>query len=110
MEQVLRDLIDNAIRFSPSGGAVTVELVQVGEMAEARVRDEGIGIGEKDREHVFEYLYRAPEAESRNLTGLGLGLFVSQAIIERLGGRLWLEAAPPKPQKGSEFRFTLPLA
>ena len=73
------------------------------------VQDQGIGIAEADREHLFDYLSRTHESERRNLSGLGLGLFVSRHLADSLGGRLWLEASSTTPPSGSTFAFTLPL-
>jgi signal transduction histidine kinase len=110
VEQVLRDLLDNAARHSPNGGAITLAMRREDRMALVSVRDTGIGVAADDRERIFEYLYRAAESQRRNLSGLGLGLFVSRHLVERMGGRLWLEASSTTPPAGSEFRFTLPLA
>jgi signal transduction histidine kinase len=111
--QIVRDLLDNATRFSPTGGPVEVRLGRAGDEALLAVRDHGIGIPPEDRERIYEYLYRVPAAERRNLSGLGLGLFVSGVIAQRLGGRLWLEwshTGEPGEDGGSEFRLALPLA
>jgi len=108
LAQVIRDLLDNAIRYSPEGGVVVLRLAAEDGMATLSVRDQGIGVAPADRERIFEYLYRAPETERRNLSGVGLGLFISRAIAERLGGRLWL-AASDTTGGGSEFRLALPL-
>jgi signal transduction histidine kinase len=107
--QIVRDLLDNATRYSPSGGPVSIELRRDGEMALLSVRDAGIGISSGEHERIFEYLHRAPEAEDRHLAGLGLGLFVSRGIAERLGGHLWLQETRTGPDSGSEFRLALPL-
>lgn len=107
VEQVVRDLLDNAIRYSPEGGQVSVSVSQLGDLGRVCVHDEGLGVSDEEREHIFEVFYRGPSARYRNLSGLGLGLFVSRAIIERQGGRLWL--ASSEPSRGSEFCFELPL-
>ena len=108
LAQVIRDLLENAIRFSPEGGVVVLRLAEVDGMATLSVRDQGVGVAPADHERIFEYLYRAPDAERRNLSGVGLGLYVSRAIAERLGGRLWLVASDTNGG-GSEFRLALPL-
>ena len=110
VEQVLRELLDNAARHSPNGGAIILAMRREDGMALVSVHDTGIGIAADDRERIFEYLYRAAASERRNLSGLGLGLFVSQYLVERMGGRLWLEASSTTPPTGSDFRFTLPLS
>ena len=109
VEQVLRDLLDNAVRHSPAGSTVVVRMTHDAHSARVSVRDQGIGIAEPDRERLFTYLYRTADSERRNLAGLGLGLFVSRYLIERMGGRLWLEASCTTDPSGSEFAFTLPL-
>ena len=109
VEQILRDLLDNAARHSPNGSTIVVELSHDAGAATVSVRDQGIGIAEADREHLFEYLAHTSESERRNLSGLGLGLFVSRHLAESLGGRLWLEASTTTPPTGSTFAFTLPL-
>src|SRR5258707_5333323 len=88
VEQILRDLLDNAIRYSPQGQPVRIRLSRAGGMARVSVRDEGVGIEERDQPHIFDYLYRAAGAEQRNLSGLGLGLFICRYLAERMGGRL----------------------
>ena len=109
VEQVLRDLIDNAARHMPKGGLVAVTLSRQGDQALFKVRDQGIGVPEGERERIFEYVYRSSLSESKNLSGLGLGLYVSRHLIERFGGELWLEATSTTEPTGSDFRFTLPL-
>lgn len=108
VEQVIRDLVDNAIRFSPNGGVVTVRLTRADNVARLCVEDEGVGVDAEDRERIFEPFYRSATAQRRNLSGLGLGLFVSRTIAEALGGRLWLQPADPA-HHGSVFCLELPL-
>jgi signal transduction histidine kinase len=112
LEQVIRDLIDNAVRYSPDGGAVSVRVSHTGHVAHLCVRDEGIGVPPEERERIFEAFYRGAEPQRRNLAGLGLGLFVSCAIVERLGGRIWLDLpeAGDANLRGSQFCIALPLA
>lgn len=107
--QIVRDLLDNAARYTPDGAPIALRLARDESLALLRVRDGGIGIGASDRERIFNYLYRAPIAEQRNLAGLGLGLFVSRNLAERHGGRLWLAWTATSGQTGSEFCLTLPL-
>jgi signal transduction histidine kinase len=109
VEQVIRDLIDNAIRYSPDGGQVSVRVGRARNLARVCVRDEGLGVPAEERERIFDAFYRGATAQRRNLAGLGLGLFVSRAIVEGLGGHIWLEA-PDAEASGSTFCFDLPLA
>ena len=110
VEQILRDLIDNAAHHTPGSSVVTVTLAHEDDRALVGVRDAGIGVADEDRERIFEYLYRSPRSDELNLSGLGLGLFVSRYLVERMGGRLWLYATSTSEPRGSEFRLTLPLA
>jgi signal transduction histidine kinase len=112
LEQVIRDLIDNAIRYSPDGGVVSVRIWHADHFAHLCVRDEGIGIPPEERERIFAPFYRGAEARRRSLSGLGLGLFVSRTIVEALGGRLWLDLPEGNAaaRRGSQFCLTLPLA
>ena len=107
VEQVMRDLLDNAFRYSPEGGHVAVTVSQVGDAGRVCVHDQGLGVPVEERDHIFEAFYRGPSARYRNLSGLGLGLFVSRAIVEQMGGRIWLAAS--EPSGGSEFCFEVPL-
>jgi signal transduction histidine kinase len=109
IEQVLRDLLENAARYSPAGGRIEVRLWREGDAALVAVTDQGIGVAEADRERIFEYLYRSPIAEQRNLSGLGLGLFISRHLVEWHGGWLTLHATSTAEPSGSEFRLMLPL-
>lgn len=107
--QVMHDLLDNATRYSPEGSVVVVRLGQADGMALVSVRDQGIGVARDEWEHIFDYIYRAPNAEQRNLSGVGLGLFISRAIVTKLGGRLWVATSDTHAGGGTEMRFTLPL-
>lgn len=109
VEQIARDLLDNAARYSPDGGEITIVLASAADMAQMRVRDEGVGIGPEDEGRIFDYLYRAPSAEERNLSGLGLGLFICRYLAERMGGQLMLHETSTGEPHGSEFRLLLPL-
>lgn len=110
VEQIVRDLLDNAARFNPEDAQVRVTLERAGHWAWITVRDEGIGVQPEDRDHIFEYLYRAPSAQKRNISGLGLGLYVSRFLAERMGGTLELVATSVTAPSGSMFRLALPLA
>jgi signal transduction histidine kinase len=104
--QVLRNLLVNALRHTPSGGSVTVTAVPSDSAVEIAVADTGEGIAAEDLPRVFERFWRADPARAR--TGsTGLGLSVAQSLVEAQGGRIWAESTPGR---GSTFRFTLPLA
>ena len=106
IEQVLVNLLDNALKYSRPGGAITVT-VDGGLEDEVRVevRDEGIGIPSADLSRVGERFYRADKARSRAEGGSGLGLAIARVLVEAHGGRLWLES---KEGQGTTVRFSLP--
>jgi signal transduction histidine kinase len=110
VEQIVRDLLDNAVRFNPESSPIYVRVAREEGMALVSVRDGGIGIADGDRERIFDYLYRAPSAEQRNLSGLGLGLYICRHLSERMGGSLVLYATSIAAPSGSEFHLHLPLA
>ena len=110
VEQILRDLIDNATRYSSEGTMIEVSLWNEGDSAVISVRDEGSGMAPDEVDHIFEYLYSAPRMRERNISGLGLGLYVSRELAERMGGQLVLYETRTQPPSGSEFRLILPLS
>ncbi|MFM7554708.1 MAG: sensor histidine kinase, partial [Verrucomicrobiota bacterium] len=107
LDQVLSNLIDNAIKYGRPGGAVRVEAREgePGEWIEMAVVDDGPGIPTEAAERVFERFYRVDTARSREQGGTGLGLSIVKHIIQAHGGEVRLETAPGK---GAAFRFTLP--
>lgn len=107
LDQVLINLLDNAIKYSGAGGVVTVDAVEEGKMVRVSVRDQGIGIPEKDLSRLFERFYRVDEARSRERGGTGLGLSIVKHIVQAHGGSVSVESTQGK---GSVFSFTLPKA
>ncbi len=112
LEEVLFNLMENAVKYSPLGGQVTVTVSScpsdAGRDTEARVSvtDQGIGITAQDLTRIFDRFYQGKSKLHRGHAGLGLGLYIAREIIDRHGGRLWVESAEGK---GSTFHFTLPL-
>ena len=108
LDQVLTNLIENAVKYSPDGGPVRVVAERRGGEVEVRVSDVGVGIPPEHRDHVFERFYQADgDAGRRRFGGLGLGLYISRAIIDAHGGRIW--AAPnAEDGAGSVFGFRIP--
>jgi signal transduction histidine kinase len=107
--EVLINLIDNGIKFTPPGGAVTVQacLVQTDQdFVYISVSDTGCGISPEAKALVFERLYQDPNAQDNNRKGLGLGLFIAKELVGLHGGRIWVAS---EPGRGSTFSFTLPL-
>ena len=91
--QVLTNLLDNAIKYSPDGGEVRVTAAQHGELVSLTVADEGIGIPAEQRDLVFDRFFQADaDTRGRRFGGLGLGLYITRAIVEAHGGRIWATA------------------
>ncbi len=107
IEQIVTNLLDNAVKYSPDGGDVEVALARDGAGALLRVRDAGIGLPPGTTEKIFEPFGRAPNAAERNLPGLGLGLYVCRRIAAQHGGRLWAESAGEG--QGTTLSLWLPL-
>jgi signal transduction histidine kinase len=107
MHQVLFNLLDNAVRFTPAGGTVTVSGARRGVRVQVRVADTGPGIPKEHLPHVFERFYRVDQARSRGDGGTGIGLAIARSIVEAHGGRIWAES---EEGEGSVFGFDLPLA
>ncbi|HET7755089.1 MAG TPA: ATP-binding protein [Anaeromyxobacteraceae bacterium] len=105
--QVMVNLVENAIRFSPLGGEVAIAVRRRATEAVVSVRDHGVGIPPERQDRVFERFYRAHAGTSQDYGGLGLGLDVSREIVARHGGRMWFES---EPGQGSTFSFSLPIA
>lgn len=105
VSQVLRNLLVNALLYTPAGGSVTVHTSSANGMVEVAVADTGVGIDPEDLTHIFERFWRADPARAR-MGSTGLGLSIAQSLVEAQGGRIWAESAPGQ---GSTFRFTLPV-
>jgi signal transduction histidine kinase len=100
LQQVVVNLLDNAIKFTPAGGTVQVRLLEAGGQVILQVLDDGRGPTEEERVRAFEPYYRGPEG------GAGLGLSIAREIVTAHGGRIWLAA---RPEGGAEAGFSLPL-
>ncbi|MBN1918762.1 MAG: HAMP domain-containing protein [Verrucomicrobia bacterium] len=107
VRQLIENLLDNAIKFTPEGGRVEVRLTAEGDEAVLEVADTGIGIEPRDQARIFERFYRVDKARSRELGGTGLGLSIVKHIAEAHGGRVTVESAPGL---GSTFRVRFTLA
>ncbi len=104
--QVLVNLLDNAVKYTPSGSSVTVAARSRGSMAEIRVEDDGNGISAEDKEQIFEKFYCGSNKIADNRRSLGLGLYLCRAIVEAHGGKISVNDNSPR---GTVFLFTLPL-
>jgi signal transduction histidine kinase len=107
VHQVLFNLLDNAVRFTPSGGRVTVTASRHDGSVDVAVADTGPGIRAEHLPRVFERFYRVDEARSRDDGGTGIGLAIARSVVEAHGGRIWAES---RPGEGSTFTFELPVA
>ncbi|MGC1105277.1 MAG: ATP-binding protein [Candidatus Acidiferrales bacterium] len=106
LRDVLRNLLDNAIQYTPAGGRVEVTATVDDGFAVITVSDTGIGIPLSDQPRIFERFYRVDAARSREVGGTGLGLSIAKHIVEAHGGRIWVESAVGS---GSTFHFSVPV-
>jgi len=107
LERLILNLVDNAIKFTPEGGAIAVSVSREADTARLTVRDTGIGITPERMPHIFERFFRADPARSSGVEGVGLGLSLAKWIVDRHHGRI---AVDSQPGKGSTFSIFLPLA
>ncbi|HET9116367.1 MAG TPA: ATP-binding protein [Gaiellaceae bacterium] len=105
--QVLANLIDNAVKYSPAGSRVDIEVQREKGSVRFSVRDRGPGIPRAEQEHVFEKFYRLDPDHRYGVGGSGLGLYICRQLVSSMHGRIWVESAP---QFGSTFAFDLPIA
>ncbi len=105
---VISNLVKNAVAFTPVGGQITLRAEEHGSEAWVQVRDSGRGIAPGLEEKIFEQFYQADDPMTRRQGGMGLGLTIARAVVQRHGGRIW--ASSGGPDRGSVFTFTLPLA
>ena len=106
LAQVLDNFVSNAIRYAPSGTRVTISAGRAGDEVAIAVSDEGPGLSDEQREHVFDRFYRVDPSRTRALGGAGIGLAISRALAEAMGGRV--EALSEGPGRGATFRVILP--
>jgi heavy metal sensor kinase len=106
LTRMLLNLLDNAVKYTPAGGEISLALTRQNGNAEITVRDTGIGIAESDRQRIFDRFYRVDKARSRALGGAGLGLSIVRWIVEVHGGEIHIDSSPGR---GSTFTVDLPL-
>jgi two-component system phosphate regulon sensor histidine kinase PhoR len=104
IRQVIANLVHNAIKFTDSGGRITIKTAVEGESVNVAISDTGIGIAAEDLPHVFERFYKVDKA--RTGQGTGMGLAIAKHIVEAHNGRIWVES---ETGRGSTFTFNLPL-
>ena len=105
--QLVMNFLDNAIYYTPSGGSITVQLVDNQKSVELRITDTGIGVPKKEQPHLFTKFYRAGNARKARPDGTGLGLFMAKKVIIAQGGSIIFKS---KEGKGSTFVIILPPA
>ena len=105
IEEVLMNLVENAIKFSPRGGTIRIQGETSGNEVLVTVADEGIGIPLRDQEHIFDRFYRVQDSSARVIRRTGLGLYICKTLVEAHGGRIRVES---ELGKGSRFTFSLP--
>ncbi|CAJ1224602.1 cell wall metabolism sensor histidine kinase WalK [Lactiplantibacillus xiangfangensis] len=103
--QVLDNIMNNAIKYSPDGGVVTCRLLETHNQVIISISDQGLGIPRADLTHVFDRFFRVDKARSRAQGGTGLGLAISKEVVQMLGGRIWVDS---EEGKGSTFYISLP--
>jgi signal transduction histidine kinase len=104
VRQILANLVDNAVKFSPHGGTVTVAARKTADAVQVRVVDEGAGVPPGEQERIFRKFYRADVAGTYT-GGTGLGLFIARGLASAMGGRLWMDS---EADRGASFVFELP--
>ena len=107
LAQILQQLVDNAVKFSPEGGTITIAGRRRADSIEVRVSDEGIGIPHADQQRIFTKFYRSETAPSASAPGTGLGLFLVRGLLAAMGGRISVESVEGE---GSTFAFELPVS
>jgi PAS domain S-box-containing protein len=107
LRQVLENVIENAVKYSPEGGVVRVRLLTAGRYLRFAVADEGLGIPLGERSRIFEKFYRLDPSMTHGIGGTGLGLYICRELVRRVDGRIWVE---PNERRGSVFFVDIPFA
>jgi two-component system phosphate regulon sensor histidine kinase PhoR len=107
MRQILINLVENAIKYSPDGGTIELGVESINGTVLFHVSDEGIGIPDDEQPRVFEKFYRLDPNMTRGIGGTGLGLYICSELVERMGGRIWVES---RQGRGSAFYVEVPTA
>jgi signal transduction histidine kinase len=106
MKEVFSNILDNALRYTPEGGQITLSANVVEDQVEMRVRDTGPGVPTEELDRIFERFYRAEASRTREEGGSGLGFAIAKSIVEKHNGRIWAES---KPGEGLTVILRLPI-
>jgi two-component system phosphate regulon sensor histidine kinase PhoR len=107
LDTILDNLVDNAVKYTPSGGRVAIRWSMTGEQVCIDIEDTGVGIPERDQPRLFERFYRVDKARARELGGTGLGLSIVKHLVQAMGGEVGVRSAVGR---GTTFTVRLPLA
>ena len=107
LQQVITNLLNNAIKFSPAHETITISVRRTGRQAEFSIEDRGPGVAAEEHARIFERFYQSESGQRARSGGYGLGLAIARLIVEQHGGRIWIES---NPGEGATFYVTLPLA
>ena len=107
LRRVLVNLVDNAVKYSPDGGRIDIELAASDGQVRFAVRDQGLGIPESEQERIFDKFHRLDPYLQRGVSGTGLGLYICRELVHQMNGRIWVESSAGE---GSTFSFELPIA
>ena len=107
VRQVLTNFVDNAIKYSPDGGKVELEIARRDHAVRFSVADDGLGIPPGEQRRIFDKFYRVDPNLTRGVGGTGLGLYISRELVRRMNGTIWVES---REGEGSRFSFELPVA
>jgi signal transduction histidine kinase len=107
LRQILTNLLDNAVKYSPDGGKVEVEVARSGGRVRFRISDDGLGIPPAEQDRIFEKFFRLDPNLTRGVGGTGLGLYISRELVTRMNGRIWVVS---DGRNGSSFFLELPIA
>ncbi len=105
IRQVIRNLLDNALRYTPQNGTIAIRATARNDWIQITVQDSGSGISSEDIPYIFDHFYKADRARTRGYSGSGIGLALVKQIIELHGGQVWVES---RSGAGSTFYFTIP--
>jgi two-component system sensor histidine kinase VicK len=105
MIQVLDNIMNNAIKYSPDGGTIKCGLVETNDSVVLSISDEGLGIPKRDLTNVFDRFFRVDKARARSMGGTGLGLAISKEVVQQHKGKIWVESTEGK---GTTFYISLP--